>query len=455
MKQYLWLTLLIAVLANNPYEGLATTYSITSNTTWTAVVGSTNCWTCTFNITPGKTFTLNYSGTCGTCTFNNGNLNITQNLTCQGCSFTTDTITASGVVMNLQSTTNTFTNTFLTMSGAGEVEVTAGMSVTNSNFVFTNTSYFFADGGTVTFSNSTVTFKSSSYLLANAGPISLKNNTDLVAGDGTLASTAYLNFNGPTLNIYDNSLIKVSNQNNYYANWGSYTYYPTSGGSTSYSTTSNNLNCNYAGHSGYANSCVTNYVYGCATMNGSGMAACSILAVADLSLTAKESGPTQVALTWTDNESTPADHYSVERSTGNNQWTAIGNVAAHTYVSAEYQFTDEDAPAGMLYYRIERIDADNGTLYSPISTISLSPVNATIGIHPNPASGGYFYLSTSSAESIIVNVFTSTGQLLLHTVLQGQTQYPIQLPTQGLSLTAIVVQTIGANTTRSFTVLVR
>jgi len=450
---------LIAAVSFLTFAGIgnvqAQTYTISSNNSWTSVVGSTNCWTCTFNITPGVTFTLDFAGTCGSCIFNNGNLNLTQDLACQGCTFNTNTITAAGTQLNLQSTTNTLNNTNINVSGTGSVLVTAGISLNNSTLNFSNSSYFNMNGGSFTASSSFLYFNGNSYFTATSGPVSLQNNSNMVAGDGTLASTAYLNFNGPTLQIYGTSLVKVSNQNNYYTNWGSYTYYPSSGPSSSISTLSNNINCNYGAVSGYANSCVMNYVYGCATLNGAGLSACSLLALADMNLTATATGPGRVALVFTDGETSTTDRYLVERNPGNNEWKTISTIPAGGYTSGEYRYTDANAPAGTIEYRIGRIDRQGKLVYSSIATVAIDQSPGSISIHPNPATGGVFYVNTPYISEIVVNVTTLTGQLLYRTDLKGRTQYAIQLPAQAASLDAIAVQTIGQTGTRTFTVLVR
>ena len=105
---------------------------------------------------------------------------------------------------------------------------------------------------------------------------------------------------------------------------------------------------------------------------------------------------------------------------------------------------------------MEFYDDDGNTAYSSICSVNISAAgNTHISIYPNPASGGRFYITTAGTDQLLVNIYTSTGQLLLHTTLQGQTQYPVQLPSQPLSLSAVVVQTIYQNNTRSFTLLVR
>lgn len=455
MKRTLLLIILTAALLQ-AHKASANTYTITTSTDWLTVVGSNSCWTCTFNINAGATFTLDYNGTCGTCTFNNGTLSVTQNLTCQACTFNTETITASNIELNLQSNTNNFNNSSVTIGGTGFILVTAGLSLTNSQFVFNNSSYLNMNGGAFTASNSQVTFNSSSYFTATSGPISVENNSEMLIGDGTNNSTAYMHLNGPALQIYDNSMVKISNQKNYYQNGNSYKYFPTSGGSSSISTNGNHLNCNQGAVTGYANSCSNNYVYGCATLNGSGLAACSTLATANIDLTASESAPGTVNLAWSDNTTAPADTYTIERSTGNDSWTTIATVSANSYNTGDYHYTDNDAPAGAIDYRIARTDASGLTIYSPVSVVNGASITGMhLGIHPNPAAGGLFYITTIGTEELLVNVYTTTGQLLYHTDLKGQTQYAIQLPSQPLSLSAVIVQTIYQNNTRSFPLLVR
>lgn len=454
--KHTFLLILLAALLTYGYAASAMTYAITSDNSWTSVVGNTDCPACTFNISPGVTFTLDHNGTCATCVFNNGNLNVTQNLTCQGCTFNTETITANNTNFNLQSSTNTFTQSNVTVSGTGFILVTAGLSLTNSQFVFKNSSYLNMDGGPFTASNTDLSFNSNSYFTATTPSITIQNNSEILIGDGTAASTAYMFLNGPTLSIYDNSLIKISNQNNYYQNWGSYTYYSSGGGSTTYSTLSNNINCNQGAVTSYTNSCVMNEVYGCATLNGSGLAACSTLATANIDLAASESSPGTVSLAWTDNTTSPADTYTIERSTGNNSWSSIATVTANSYITSGYHYTDNDAPAGAIDYRIARTDANGVSIYSPVTLVTVTATGALhIGIHPNPATGSRFYITTGGTEELLVNVYTATGQLLYHTALQGQTQYAIQLSSQPLSLSAIIVQTIYRNNTRSFPLLVQ
>lgn len=448
MKTTLIAATLISVLVCN--NASATTYAITSNTTWTAVVGSGSCWTCTFNITPGITFTMDYAGTCGTCTFNDGDMTITQNLTCQTCTFNTDTITMSNLTLNLQSSTTNFTNTVFNISGSSELLSTAGIAITNSTFAFSGGSYFNNNGGSFTASNSSLTFAGSSYFTSTSGPMVLENNSSLVAGDGTLASTAYIYMNTSSpVNIYDNSMIKLNNYNNYYFNWSAYN--SISNGQT-YSTASNSLNCGGA----YPHSCAAPYLYGCATLNFAGALACTTLAVTGTTLSAALSGDHSVELSWSAGQSANPDHFVVQRSTDAQAWQTIGTVAAQasTDLADNYHFNDPAAPGGSNSYRLQVVDENGATAWSTIATVKIA-ATATGGfsIYPNPITGQSFVLRTSSTDPVLVRIFTLSGQLLSIVSLKGQTQYPVELTSAAPHNSYIVIQVIGGTGSEAFTTL--
>jgi len=273
-----------------------------------------------------------------------------------------------------------------------------------------------------------------------AGSMAVTNGSWLRIGDGTLANTAHVNIvNG--FSVDNASNLGVANNNNYL-------YIP--GGPAALKT--NTISCNGGGSQ---HSCATGFVYGCGTISNNAGLSCIILATADMNLTASAAGAGQTALTFTDVETTTADRYLIQRNSGDNQWNTLNTLAAGGYTAGEYRYTDADAPAGSIEYRVERIDQTGKISYSPIATVTIEQTAGAISIHPNPAIGGMFYLTTANTGETMVNIYTLTGQLLMHASLNGQNQYAIHLPVQTQSLSAVVVQTVGQAGTHSFTVLVR
>ena len=355
--------------------------------------------------------------------------------------FTGSALTTSGSTLSLSNTNTTityadqFTGTNVTMSGTSSLTGSSATFSTAANLAMSGSSaisvtYAYTSTGSHANIDGTATI--------SAGSMSLGSGSYLKFGDGSLASTAHATIGG-AVSVDNTSTLAVSNNKNYL-----------------YSTTSalatNNFSC---GGASPQHACVFDYVYGCATITNNIGLACTVLAVASINLTASAESPGAVALAWTDNSAPATGHYEIQRSTGNDSWTTISTVDADAYTT-RYQYTDADAPSGSIDYRVERFYDDGNTAYSSICSVNISAAgNTRISIYPNPATGSRFYINTPGTAEMLVNVYTSTGQLLLHTTLQGQTQYPVQLPSQPLSLSTVVVQTIYQNNTRSFTILVR
>ena len=224
------------------------------------------------------------------------------------------------------------------------------------------------------------------------------------------------------------------------------------GGSTSYAIKTNTISCNHGIVTGFANSCASGFVYGCATMNASGAVQCTTLAISIPELTIRSSG-TDVILSWQANENSSVDRFLIQRSTNGNDWRLVGEVTVHTFQSA-YTLNDAQAAPGINYYRLQQVDKDGHSAWSAVSSIKLD-VSADIqtGVFPNPIKGHTFSLRTASTDAVILKVFTVSGQQLLLSSLKGQTQYTVQMPVSLVSNTYIIVQVLGNGRTQTFTVL--
>jgi hypothetical protein len=361
-----------------------------------------------------------------------------------GSTFSGSQLTTSGSTFSLNNTkatityANSFTGTAVTMSGTssltGQSATLAGAaSLTMSGNSSVNVTFAYSSTGSNTFLYGTDTVTAGSMSIGSSSYV------DIGTGNlGTKATSSFVNVSG-SFNTDNTSTFAIASYNNYLY------------------TTNSTLKTNMISCGGGApqNPCLMDYVYGCATIKNNIGTQCTVLALASINLSAANAGEGKVALSWTDNEtSTGADHYSIQRSTGNDQWNAIGAIAAGS-ATGDYYFTDANAPAGAVDYRIERTDANGNTLYSAVSSVNVALAVAQISIHPNPASGGRFYVSTPNTGQVIVNVFTTTGQPLLRTSLKGQMQYPLELPSQLLPGTIVIVETISQMGTASFPLLLR
>ena len=358
--------------------------------------------------------------------------------------------TASGNSITMFNSSATFTDASIVMSGASTMHASSDITVTSD--ATSQTTLLMGDGasiasdGDIDLDNALAQLNDNTSLEANS--ITLEQGANLFVGDGSLSSTAHITpSNG--LTVSDASLIKIANGNNYLET-GAPDF---STDVTDYPIANNNIACNFGTITGYANDCVDGRVFGCSTLNASGAVGCVVLLQSNLELKAYATSSHSVNLSWSD-EDPAAQRYSIQRAGGNNQWGTIGSVKAENG-SSGYHFTDGDAPAGTVNYRIERTDPSGQKSYSPVSSVKLLPAEAKINVYPNLVAGGKFYITTPDSRAVIASIFTMTGQLLSRTVLQGQTQYAMHLPGQATSLQAVVVQVTGQGRSATFTLLIR
>jgi hypothetical protein len=493
----------------------AQTYSVTSNKNFSSVVTSGSCTGCTFNISSGVTLTVAAYAQCTNCTFNGGTVSFTSSYlglyagnlfenetvlfnateqpqgntftndsisiasaasgtsfgsgtttftnsrisvntsaTCQGCVFSNDSVHVTSGTFGWQSSSTTISGSHFDITGEGtQINNTAGMTLTNSIMSFNSTSYYLNDGQTTTVSGSQIYLNDTSYISSSSALV-LENTSELTIGTGSTSSHAYLYYDAGTApSLYDGSMIKIANDSNSYQSYSNINYYTTTASTTATTINTQSTGINCGGTHQY--SCATNEIFGCATINSGGVVACTVLALADISLTAVPAGANIVNLSWSDGHSITADHYLVQRNTNNGDWMTLATVAAGGYTAGDYQFEDPAAPTGTNNYRIARVDQNGAVLYSAISSVTIAGATGVIGIYPNPATGHTFFITTPNTEQLTVNIFTVTGQLLSRQSLQGQLQYQLLLPSQLLPGNAVIVQAITTTGKQAFPLLLQ
>jgi hypothetical protein len=420
----------------------AQTYNITSNSLW-STVHSGDCWTCTFNISTGVTLTLNTNNTCGTCTINGGTVNMTSSFGFQSVVFSGTTINLNGFKLTPNSGFVTFTNSIVNASGASLLNAVVPVNMTNSTFNFSGTSEFRNNGGTLTANSSHLYFYGNSFFNATAGPVNLNSNTQMVAGDGSKTSTAYLMFNGPTLNLVDaGSTLSVANVNNYYYNWATFN---SLSNSKSYTTTNNSKNCGGTGQ----NACQAQFYYGCASFGSLGAVTCTTLASFLNNLKGIRSGE-NIKLSWSFSNDGENNQMVIERSTDKVHFAPL-SIVNSSELQTEYSYTDQNPETTENFYRIRVINADGLISFSNIISVQ-NNLTTEIEVFPNPASGGHFFVQVNSVENTIISVYNMTGQLLYMGSFSGQLKYGLNLPHMN-DMQYMVVHVSTAEKTASFNLL--
>lgn len=102
---------------------------------------------------------------------------------------------------------------------------------------------------------------------------------------------------------------------------------------------------------------------------------------------------TNALLTWSTASEKNNDHFDVERSLDGRSFERIGQVRGQgtTAQVTNYSFTDANVGSkhpGVVYYRLQQVDADGTASFSPVRTVRFSAQAAgevQIGVFPNPA----------------------------------------------------------------------
>lgn len=157
--------------------------------------------------------------------------------------------------------------------------------------------------------------------------------------------------------------------------------------------------------------------------------------------TAQLAGPA-VQLAWHTASEQNADRFEIERSTNATTFTRLGSLPAAGTSSAAhaYAFTDVKLPAGAstLYYRLNQVDLDGTSTYSPVRTVGLTPAAAGLSLFPNPAQ--QLTTLTGAAPYATVQVFDALGRTLITALADADGTAQLVLPT-GLAPGVYLVRT--------------
>ncbi|HMI62539.1 MAG TPA: hypothetical protein VK518_16595, partial [Puia sp.] len=393
------LFLITALMSISTLSFAGTTYQITSDKNWSAVMPAT-CANCTINISSGMTLTINAAATCQNCTFVGGKIVINSK------------------TLNLQYagslTTTYFIGTTLQVNGTGQVIVNAPLSLTGSTFTFNNTSYF-NTSFQLDMISSTVNLYDNSTMYSTGGsnvPINLIGSSKIVIGNGSQTSSAAFTVSGPELILFDQSAVTIANQNNVYNNWANFTYRSLAPAipSKSYSTQNNNMACG----SGYAHSCANPSVYGPVSLGSAGLVPGNPLPLVLDGFTALLNTDKSITLDWNTQMEINSSSIQIERSADGESWKAIGSVMAkgNSSVVTNYTFTDAQPLSGTNFYRLRMIDIDNSYAYSDVKVIRTSVVSK-ISFFPNPAREYVnVSLGVGSGTQVVIRLINPAGQLL-------------------------------------------
>ena len=133
---------------------------------------------------------------------------------------------------------------------------------------------------------------------------------------------------------------------------------------------------------------------------GTGNTTQSPLPIELLYFTATAAYP-DVLLTWATASEHDNDHFVVERSWNAEDWEPIATVpgAGNSLGTITYSDRDEDPLPGTSYYRLQQVDYDGTSTFSPPVSVRMN-VLAAVTAFPNPSTGLIHITGLSSTEGL-------------------------------------------------------
>jgi hypothetical protein len=141
----------------------------------------------------------------------------------------------------------------------------------------------------------------------------------------------------------------------------------------------------------------------------------------------------KVKLNWKASEDQGSYEYRVERSSDNNNWTTITNIAANgTNGTFSYEAEDPNPGKGVSYYRIRMVEAAGMNRVSAVKVITVKSLDINLSLAPNPASDRTMInMESPVAGDATVQLLNMQGSILLSTikrVITGQNNIELSLP---------------------------
>jgi hypothetical protein len=102
------------------------------------------------------------------------------------------------------------------------------------------------------------------------------------------------------------------------------------------------------------------------------------------SFTASKSN-SNINLDWVTAKEENFSHFEIERSVDQENWEQIGLVQGmgESMSDVHYDFTDRNAPFGIIYYRLNAVDIDASFEYSPVVKVEVG-FEGKLAVSPNP-----------------------------------------------------------------------
>lgn len=142
----------------------------------------------------------------------------------------------------------------------------------------------------------------------------------------------------------------------------------------------------------------------------------AVLPITLTRFTGKAISENKVELSWTTASEYNNDRFEIERSTDGSKFNLIGTVKGQLYSKeiTDYNFVDEQANAGINYYRLKQIDVDGKYEYSEIIATSIKTKNIEVKNHLFRSGQLSIALESPVQSEVVMQLVDITGKIIVN-----------------------------------------
>ncbi len=149
-----------------------------------------------------------------------------------------------------------------------------------------------------------------------------------------------------------------------------------------------------------------------------------------------------VLVQWATAEESSNDYFEVQRSENGTTWYVVGKVAGAGNSSNvnTYTFTDRNATAPVLYYRIRQVDLDGKASITVVRMVKNNNAAMDVSISSSGAQTVYVHFSQKVNAEVMVRLSTINGQLIGNKTYSnpvGQVLIPVNSAVKGIYVVTV------------------
>lgn len=149
-------------------------------------------------------------------------------------------------------------------------------------------------------------------------------------------------------------------------------------------------------------------------------------------------------LSWETASETNNAYFDIQRSSDGENFHSIGKVegAGNSTQNIAYSFVDENPLSGKNYYRLQQVDFDGGSEFSPVEIVDFGELN-TVTIYPNPVRD-VLNIETNLKEAKVI-IRDVSGKTVL---IEGQVSERNTIDVSQLAAGSYLVEIVDETTTQ-------